>query len=38
MEERDAEHRIFARVFEECLERAPRPEPNWETERAAAGA
>jgi MoxR-like ATPase len=38
MEEWDAEHRVFSRIFEECLERAPRPEPNWETERAAAGA
>jgi len=38
MEEGETERDAFRRVFEACLERAPRPEPNWETEAAAAGA
>jgi MoxR-like ATPase len=38
MEDGGSERDVFRRVFEACLERAPRPEPKWESEPAAAGA
>ncbi len=32
MDETAAEHDVVRRVFEACLERAPRPEPDWEAD------
>ena len=37
MDETAAEHDVIRRILEACLERAPRPEPTWETEAARHG-